>query len=131
MAINYTAMAETAQRLITENGTPAILRHGVPGVYDPLTNTSTDSSVDYPINIVLVPINTSTQSHDIDLIGKDVYETGKSTKAVIPAADLPTGFVPAIGDNVIILGQTWTIKGLAPIKPAAVAVSHTLYMVQK
>ena len=42
--INYTSLAATATRLLTDDGQPMTLRRTVPGTYDPVTGTTTGGS---------------------------------------------------------------------------------------
>jgi hypothetical protein len=130
VGIDYAAIAATALRLIDANGVPATLRvYGAPA-YDPLTDVETRPYTDYPVFVVLSRLNEGVDTFDIQMV-RDSYVIGNATKAFVAGAALPAGVSPAPNDLLIFAaGDTWTIRGNNPIRPANSPLVHILVCVR-
>lgn len=114
----YADLSETASSLIAEFGQSAKLRR-MASVYDPVTGTSTDTSTDYPCDILEQDINSVALFSSSLAPGSLVSE---SDRFFMLASDTP----PANNDRLVIGSLVLVIQGVRPLAPGGVAVYYTV-----
>lgn len=128
MAINYTNLRHTAERLIRENGVAATLTREEETGYDPVADTEQVTQTQYPVDVVLTSVRARDHDFDIEQIKKISAEIQKLSKALISTRNLP--IYPLPGDTLDVQGEVWRIGGNNPIRPANDAVLHVCYVFQ-
>ena len=122
MGIDYDAARATALRLISENGVAGVLRRHERDNYDPIADTDDIAVTDYPVSVVFTVLNRSSDTFDWEtLLGS--YEIDRMAKILIPSEGL--AIEPRPGDEILAGGDTWTIKGVSPIRPDGASILHT------
>lgn len=118
---DYNALAQTAKRLIANNGRDVVLVRFVAGDYDPETNTfSNASAAETTIKGVRLNYNRSQ-------IDNEIIKQG-DIKMFVEAVGLSTP--PAVDDKIKIDSEIWDIKNIKPLQPADVAVFYELQLRQ-
>ncbi len=120
---NYAKSAAGALKSIRKAGMAGVIRRVVAGEYD--TDTSKMSAPvtkNYPC--FAAKFDYELQSAGASQADGTLILTGDK-QIFIPAAGLAV--VPANGDLVILNGETWVIKNVKAVQPAAIAI---LYEVQ-
>jgi len=117
MAIDQTAMAATALRLITDNGKSFTLRNKSEGSYDPATNAITGSS---NTDETIYGIMTSYKKFQIDDQNIKIGD-----KKLLVAASGITGNVDQ--DSIIIEGSDqWSVVHVEEISPGSTVIIYQL-----
>ncbi len=120
---NYAKNAASALKAIKKAGLPAVIRRVVAGGYDTETaKVSAPVTTNYPC--FAAKFDYELQSSGTRQADGTLILTGDK-QIFIPAAGLAV--VPVNGDLVIVDAETWVVKNVKAVKPAATAI---LYEVQ-
>lgn len=118
---NYTALAQTAKRLIGSNGRDVVLVRFGAGSYDPTTNTFSGAA-DTTDTIKGVRLKYTNSQIDNEVIKRG------DIKMFVEAVNLATP--PTVDDKIQIDSEIWDIKDVIPLQPADVAVFYELQLRQ-
>lgn len=107
--MDYDSLAETAARLISENGRNVTLKRRTPATYSPSTGTNSGGG---DISFTVKAVFTGFKSHEID--GEVVKRT--DTKILI------AGTEPAKGDIIVNGGISYPVIEVETIQPGGTAL---------
>ena len=120
--MNYTALANRTNKLITKFGTTGILKRFTNGTFNPITGSySSSSSAVYNINLVdVTPTKTYLKGYGETYIGGTLV--AQTDRIVIFASNATLD--PALGDRLTLNSKVYGIVGISVLEPAATVLFY-------
>lgn len=114
MSINYSSMAATATRLLTDNGQPVALRRTVGATYDPVTGTySGGSTQDLPMVGAFVHISSQ-------------YKLANNVQVGDRMMWVDASQTPTVGDSLVVGTDVYKVISVDASNPAGTPVAYKL-----
>lgn len=117
----YSEEIDTADELIRESGSAAVLTKTTAGTYDPVTQAETGATTTTTtVRVVKLPAGKSAEVVVGSLVGRKVW------MVYVAAKDIAV--TPAPGDTITIGSTVYSIIGLAELSPDETAIIWTLFV---
>lgn len=113
MSLNYTQLAATATRLITDNGQSVTFQSKARGTYNPAAGFSSSSNSTYTAQVVLLN-EAKEESADDTIQSEDQPAICSSTTE------------PKISDTATINGRNYRVVSVTKVQPAATVIYYDI-----